>query len=94
MRKNVVHTFTDRKLLKERMHRYIDSLDKHAQNPCVVIVADAENLAVQNRLKEQFPLAEIVNPDPEFNFVKPELIDSLTSNLKKIGSFLKQKKPI
>ena len=48
-------------------------------------------LAVQNRLKEQFPLAEIVNPDSEFNFVKPELIDSLTSNLKKIGSFLKQK---
>ena len=92
MRKNVVHSFTDRKLLRERMHRYIDSLDKYAENPCVVIVADAENLAVQNRLKEQFPLAEVVNPDPEFNFVKPELIDSLTSNLEENWVFLETKK--
>ncbi len=92
MRKNVVHSFTDRKLLRERMHRYIDSLDKKAENPCVVIVADAENLAVQNRLKEQFPLAEIVNPDPEFNFIKPELIDSLTSNLEENWVFLETNK--
>ncbi len=92
MRKNVVHSFTDRKLLKERMHRHIYSLDKKAENPCVVIVADAENLDVQNRLKEQFPLAEIVNPDPEFNFVKPELIDSLTSNLEENWVFLETKK--
>ena len=92
MRKNVVHSFTDRKLLRECMHRYIDSLDKKAENPCVVIVADAENLAVQNRLKEQFPLAEIVNPDPEFNFIKPELIDSLTSNLEENWVFLETKK--
>ena len=92
MRKNVVHTFTDRKLLIERMHRYIDSLDKQAENPCVVIIADDENLVVQNRLKEQFPLAEIVNPDPEFNFVKPELIDSLTSNLEENWVFLETKK--
>ena len=93
MRKNVVHSFTDRKLLRERMHRYIDSLDKYAENPCVVIVADAENLDVQNRLKEQFP-REIVNPDPEFHFVKPELIDSLTSNLEENWVFLETKKPI
>lgn len=92
MRKNVVHSFTDRKLLKERMHRYIDSLNKQAQNPCIVIVADAENLAIQNQLKEQFPLAEIVNPDSEFNFVKPELIDSLTSNLEENWVFLETKK--
>lgn len=92
MRKNVVHSFTDRKLLREHMHRYIDSLDKYAKNPCVVIVADAENLDVQNLLKEQFPLAEIVNPDPEFNFVKPELIDSLTSNLEENWVFLETKK--
>ena len=92
MRKNVVHTFTDRKLLRERMHRYIDSLDKQAENPCVVIIADDENLVVQNRLKERFPLAEIVNPDPEFNFVKPELIDSLTSNLEENWVFLETKK--
>ena len=26
--KNVVHSFTDRKLLRERMHRYIDSLTR------------------------------------------------------------------
>ena len=92
MRKNVVHSSTDRKLLRERMHRYIDSLDQSAENPCVVIVADAENLATQNRLKEQFPLAEIVNPDPEFNFVKPELIDSLTSHLEQNWVFLETKK--
>lgn len=92
MRKNVVHSSTDRKLLRERMYRYIDSLDQSAENPCVVIVADAENLAAQNRLKKQFPLAEIVNPDPEFNFVKPELIDSLTSHLEQNWVFLETKK--
>jgi len=92
MRKNVVHSSTNRKLLRDRMHRYIDSLDQSADNPCVVIVADGENLAIQNRLKEQFPLAEIVNPDPEFNFVKPELIDSLTSNLEENWVFLETKK--
>ena len=92
MRKNVVHSSTDRKLLRERMHRYIDSLDQSAENPCVVIVADTENLEAQNRLKEQFPLAEIVNPDPEFNFVKPELIDSLTSHLEQNWVFLETKK--
>jgi LysM repeat protein len=92
MRKNVVHSSTDRKLLRDRMHRYIDSIDQSAENPCVVIVADAENLAAQNRLKEQFPLAEIVNPDPEFNFVKPELIDSLTSHLEQNWVFLETKK--
>ena len=92
MRKNVVHSSTDRKLLQERMHRYIDSLDQSTENPCVVIVADAENLAAQNRLKNQFPLAEIVNPDLEFNFVKPELIDSLTSHLEQNWVFLETKK--
>ena len=92
MRKNVVHSSTDRKLLRERMYRYIDSLDQSAENPCVVIVADAENLAAQNRLKKQFPLAEIVNPDPEFNFVKPELIESLTSHLEQNWVFLETKK--
>ena len=92
MRKNVVHSSTDRKLLKDRMHRYIDSLDQSAENPCVVIVADSDHLETQKRLKEQFPLAEIVNPDPEFNFVKPELIDSLTSNLEENWVFLETKK--
>ena len=92
MRKNVVHSSTDRKFLRERMHRYIDYLDQSVENPCVVIVADAENLASQNLLKEQFPLAEIVNPDPEFNFVKPELIDSLTSHLEQNWVFLETKK--
>ena len=92
MRKNVVHSSTDRKLLRERMHHYIDSLDQSVENPCVVIVADVENMANQNRLKEQFPLAEIVNPDPEFNFVKPELIDSLTSHLEQNWVFLETKK--
>ena len=92
MRKNVVHSFTDRKSLRERMHQYIDSLDQNAENPCVVIVADTENITAQNRLKEQFPLAEIVNPDPQFNFVKPELIDSLTSNLEENWVFLETKK--
>ena len=48
MRKNVVHSSTDRKLLRERMHRYIDSLDQSVKNPCVVIVADVENMATQN----------------------------------------------
>jgi LysM repeat protein len=92
MRKNVVHSSTDRKLLRERMYRYIHSLDQSSENPCVVIVADAENLAAQNRLKKQFPLAEIVNPDPEFNFIKPELIDSLTSHLEQNWVFLETKK--
>ena len=52
---------------------------------------EALKLALSN-LKEQFPLAEIVNPDSEFNFVKPELIDSLTSNLEENWVFLETKK--
>lgn len=92
MRKNVVHTMPKRSLLEERMQRYIDSLDQNAENPCVVIVADADNLTMQNRLQAKFPLAEIVNPDPEFNFIKPELIDSLTSNLEENWVFLETKK--
>ena len=50
-----------------------------------MIVADAENLAIQNRLKEQFPLAEIVNPDPEFNFVNLSLSTSYFQFGRKLG---------
>ncbi len=75
--KTLFNTIPSRKTIEERIQVYIDSLDATAENPCVLIVADAKNERIEMKLKKQFPLAEIVRPDERFGFVKPDDVDSL-----------------
>jgi hypothetical protein len=59
------------------MMSYVDSLDAQYENPCVLIIADSKNKQTALRLKEQFPLAEVLPPDEKFGFIKPDVVDSL-----------------
>ena len=76
-RKMLINTIPSKKSLAKRMMRYVDSLDAQHENPCVLIIADSKNQQTALRLKEQFPLAEVLPPDEEFGFIKPDVVDSL-----------------
>ena len=76
-RKMLINTIPSKKSLAKRMMRYVDSLDAQHENPCVLIIADTKNQQTALRLKEQFPLAEVLPPDEEFGFIKPDVVDSL-----------------
>ena len=93
MRPNVVHTMPKKEDLQQRMLRYIDSLDTTEENPCVLIVADQKNNTILQKLKTKFPLAEVIRPDAEFGFVKPELVDSLSSDFEPNWVFLEADEP-
>ena len=93
MRPNVVHTMPKKEDLQQRMLRYIDSLDTTEENPCVLIVADQKNNTILQKLKSKFPLAEVIRPDAEFGFVKPELVDSLSSDFEPNWVFLEADEP-
>ena len=93
MRPNVVHSMPKKEDLQQRMLRYIDSLDTTEENPCVLIVADQKSNSMLQKLKSKFPLAEIIRPDTEFGFVKPELVDSLSSNFEPNWVFLEADEP-
>lgn len=93
MRPNVVHTMPKKEDLQQRMLRYIDSLDTTEENPCVLIVVDQKNNTILQKLKTKFPLAEVIRPDAEFGFVKPELVDSLSSDFEPNWVFLEADEP-
>ena len=76
-RKMLINTIPSKKSLAKRMMSYVDSLDAQYENPCVLIIADSKNKQTALRLKEQFPLAEVLPPDEKFGFIKPDVVDSL-----------------
>jgi hypothetical protein len=59
------------------MISYVDTLDNSANNPCILIIADQKSELTALRLKEQFPLAEMLHPDERFGYIKPDVVDSL-----------------
>ena len=75
--KMLINTIPSKNTLTKRMMSYVDSLDAQHENPCVLIIADSKNQQTALRLKEQFPLAELLPPDEKFGFVKPDVVDSL-----------------
>ena len=77
MAKTSFNTIPSRKTLSKRISAYIDSLDAAIENPCVMIIADDKNQKTEAKLKEQFPLAEVLKPDERFGYVKPDVVDSL-----------------
>ena len=76
-RKMLINTIPSKKVLAKRMISYVDTLDAQHENPCVLIIADSKNQQTALRLKEQFPLAEVLPPDEKFGFIKPDVVDSL-----------------
>ena len=76
-RKMLINTIPSKKSLAKRMMSYVDSLDAQYENPCVLIIVDSKNQQTALRLKEQFPLAEVLPPDEKFGFIKPDVVDSL-----------------
>ena len=75
--KVLFNTIPSQRALKEKITIYIDSLNAVTENPCVLIVADEKNKQHALRLKEKFPLAELIHPDERFGYVKPDVVDSL-----------------
>ena len=71
------NTIPSKRSLSKRLSTYIDSLDANTDNPCILIISDHKNRKTEFKLKEQFPLAEIIRPDADFGYVKPDVVDSL-----------------
>lgn len=71
------NTIPNRSTLSKRLSTYIDSLYANTDNPCILIISDDKNRKTEFKLKEQFPLAEIIRPDEKFGYVKPDIVDSL-----------------
>ena len=76
-RKMLINTIPSKKSLAQRMITFVDTLDATNENPCVLIIADKKNQQTTLRLKEQFPLAEVLHPDERFGYIKPDVVDSL-----------------
>ena len=63
--------------LNKRITTYIDSLNAISENPCILIISDDKNRNTELKLKEKFPLAEIIRPNEQFGYVEPDIVDSL-----------------
>ena len=88
MYKTSLNTIPSRETLKQQISIYIDSLDLVTENPCILIIADDKNQKTAAKLQQQFPLAEVLQPDEKFGFVKPEDVDSLLTPIRPNWVFL------
>lgn len=72
--KGVVQTVTPRKLLRDRMLKYLDENINKEEN--IVIIADSLNQEIESRLTNIFPNSIKIKPEFE-GYILPELLDSL-----------------
>ena len=86
--KNVFQSIPSKKLQRERMVKYIDSLILKEPDPCVMIIYNEKSNQVKENLLERFPYAELINTDVTNGFVDPEITDSLLVSSKKNFVFL------
>lgn len=89
--KTLFNTIPSEKVLNEKIELYIDSLNAKTENPCVLIIADEKNQQHALKLKEKFPLAELIQPDERFGYVKPDVVDSLLTASRPNLVFLESK---
>lgn len=89
--KTLFNTIPSEKVLNEKIELYIDSLNAKTENPCVLIIADEKNQQHALKLKEKFPLAELIQPDERFGYVKPDVVDSLLTASRPNWVFLESK---
>lgn len=75
--KTSFNSIPSKERLGSRLSTFIDTLDIKTENPCILIISDDKNRKTELRLKEQFPLAEIIRPNEEFGYVSPDIVDSL-----------------
>lgn len=71
------NSIPDKQILSNHISKYINEIDSLYENPCVIVIADNNNLETESKLKKQFQLAELIRPDQDFDFIKPNDIDSL-----------------
>jgi LysM repeat protein len=86
--KTSFNTIPSKNTLKKRMSAYVDLIDGTTENPCVLIISDKKNRSTEQKLQEQFPLAEIIRPDEQFGYVKPDVVDSLLTETRPNWVFL------
>jgi LysM repeat protein len=82
------NTIPSKNTLNQQLSIYIDSLDVTTENPCILIISDEKNRKTELKLKAQFPLAEIIRPDADFGYVKPDVVDSLLTPTRQNWVFL------
>ncbi len=88
MSNTLFNTIPSREVLSKRLSVYLDALDASAENPCILVIADEKNKEIEAKLQKQFPLAEIIQPDEQFGYVKPDDVDSLLTPTRKNWVFL------
>ena len=77
LNENVFQSIPSKKLQRELMFSYVDSLIVKDPDPCVMIIYDSTSEKQKLKLLERFPYAELIDTDLSEGIVDPEITDSL-----------------
>ncbi|MBL6647727.1 MAG: LysM peptidoglycan-binding domain-containing protein [Flavobacteriaceae bacterium] len=77
LNENVFQSIPSKKLQRELMFSYVDSLIVKDPDPCVMIIYDSSSEKQKVKLLERFPYAELIDTDLSEGLVDPEITDSL-----------------
>ena len=80
-------------LKSDKMFDIIDDFILDSEDQCALIISDSLNKKSRQKLRERFPLAEVIDVDNTNNSVDPKIIDSLLGINKENWVFLETKKP-
>ena len=77
LNENVFQSIPNKRLQRELMFSYVDSLIVNDPDPCVMIIYDSSSEKQKVKLLERFPYAELIDTDLSEGLVDPEITDSL-----------------
>lgn len=77
LNENVFQSIPSKRLQRELMFSYVDSLIVKDPDPCVMIIYDSSSEKQKVKLLERFPYAELIDTDLSEGLVDPEITDSL-----------------
>ena len=80
-------------LKSEKMFDIIDDFILENEDQCALIISDSINKKSRQKLRQRFPLAEVIDLNNTNNSVDPKIIDSLLGVNKENWVFLETKKP-
>ena len=88
LNENVFQSIPSKRLQRELMFSYVDSLIVKDPDPCVMIIYDSSSEKQKVKLLERFPYAELIDTDLSEGLVDPEITDSLLVTKKNNFVFL------
>ena len=77
LNENVFQSIPSKRLQRELMFSYVDSLIVKDPDPCVMIIYDSSSEKQKVKLLERFPYAELIDTDFSEGLADPEITDSL-----------------